>query len=164
MATKKETEDLQKTIDELKERLERLEKENAKLKGKTSWKPAYAEAYYSVDAGKISDYANYSQDITDTAVAAGNCFETRAKAEEFLAWLKARKTLLDDTNGFKPDWKDDDQRKFYVYYDADDDEFSVDDHSYINDGEGIWFETREYAEESIEKHEKEWKIYLGVND
>lgn len=157
-----ETKKLQETIDELKERVERLEKENAKLKSKTGWEPMHSERYYSVDSGRISEYANYSQDTTDRAVATGNCFKTRAEAEEFLAWLRVRKTLLDDTNGFKPDWEDTDMDKVYVFYDIENEEFLTGDCRYVNDGENIWFKTEEDAEESIKKHEKEWRIYMGL--
>lgn len=161
MATS-ETEKLQDTIDELKECIERLEKENAKLKGNTSWEPRSGETYYAVNGGQISEAGNYFQEETDNAIAAGNCFKTRDEAEELLTWLKARKTLLDDTNGFKPDWEDDDQSKVYVYCDVDDYEFIVEDHTCINDGQNIWFETEEDAWESVKKHEKEWRIYMGL--
>ena len=157
-----ETKQLQETIDELKERIERLEKENAKLKGKTSWEPMSGEEYYAVEAGKISQYENIHQGLVDDAIAAGNCFKTRAEAEEFLEWLKARKTLLDDTNGFKPDWEDREQTKSYVYYDADCRKFYTDSYYATNNGVNIWFETEEDAERSIEKHEKEWRIYMGL--
>lgn len=160
MATS-ETEKLQETIDELKERIERLEKENASLKGKTSWRPMHADPYYVVDAGKISDYMNFHQDLTDDAIAAGNCFKTKTEAEGFLEWLKARKTLLDDTNGFKPDWEKG-MDKFHVYYDAEDEKFYSDVYRHTNNGVGIWFETDDDAEKSIAKHEKEWRIYMGL--
>lgn len=161
MATN-ETEKLQETIDELKERIERLEKENVKLKGKMSWKPGHADDYYSVDSGRISPYKNLDQGTTDDAVAAGNCFKTRAEAMEFLAWLKARKTLLDDTNGFKPDWEDVGMAKYCAVYHSNDDTLSADTWQTLNEGQNIWFETEEEARESIEKHEKEWRIYMGL--
>lgn len=161
MATS-ETKKLQETIDELKERIERLENENAKLKGKTGWTPMSGEEYFAVDAGKISDYMNFHQDQTDAAIAAGNCFKTRDEAEEFLTWLKARKTLLDDTKGFKPDWEDDDMNKYCARYDYADGVLDVDDWRTMNQGQNIWFENRGDAEESVKKHEKEWRIYMGI--
>ena len=160
MATS-ETEKLQETIDELKERVERLEKENAKLKGKASWEPENGEGYFAVNGGRISEAGNYFKKETDDAIAAGNCFKTRAEAEELLEWLKARKTLLDDTKGFKPDWEHG-MDKFHVYYDAEDGEFYADVYRYTNNGVGIWFEAIEDAEGSIKKHEKEWRIYMGL--
>lgn len=161
MATS-ETKKLQETIDELKERIERLEKENANLKGKTSWAPGRSEEYYIIEGGMITRCINVAQTPTDLAVEAGNCFKTEADAQEFLAWLKARKTLLDDTKGFKPDWEDIHQIKAIVYYDIDVEEFDTDSHFSNNNGENIWFETEEDAKESIEKHEKEWRIYMGL--
>lgn len=161
MATS-ETEKLQETIDELKERVERLEKENAKLKGETSWKPRENENYYSVDGGVISRYMNITQEITDAAIAAGNCFKTKAEAEEFLAWLKARKTLLDDTKGLKPDWEDIAISKHCAVYHSTDGTLGTDTWQTFNQGQNIWFKTTEDAEESIKKHEKEWRIYMGL--
>lgn len=160
MATS-ETEKLQETIDELKERVERLEKENTKLKGKTSWEPRQGEDYYIIYGGEIRQCVNIAQTASDLAVAIGNCFKTRDEAKEFLEWLKARKTLLDDTNGFKPDWEDDEQLKFCVccysnYI------LGVDKWGTANQGQNIWFETEEDARESIREHAKEWHIYMGL--
>lgn len=163
MATN-ETEKLQETIDELKERIERLEKENAKLKGKTSWEPQHGEEYFNVDGGEIVRCVNITQTQTDYAAEAGNCFKTRDEAEGFLAWLKARKTLLDDTKGFKPDWDDGGMDKYCVIYRGGSGTFDVDTWWSINQGQNIWFETREDAEESIKKHEEEWRVYMGIPD
>ena len=100
--------------------------------------------------------------MTDAAIAAGNCFKTRDEANELLEWLKARKTLLDDTKGFNPNWKDKEQIKSYVYYDVDNRKFYTDSYYATNNGVNIWFEGEGDAEESIEKHEKEWRIYMGL--
>lgn len=161
MATSEETKKLQETIDELKERVERLEIENACLKGKTSWKPGRSEEYYIIEGGVIEHCANVVQTPTDLAIAAGNCFKTREEAEELLEWLKARKTLLDDTKGFKPDWENG-MDKFHVYCDVLVEKFYADAYRCTNNGVGIWFETIEDAKESIKKHEKEWRIYMGL--
>lgn len=161
MATN-ETEKLQETIDELKERVERLEKENAKLKGEMKWAPRPGDDYFVVDGGRTWCYTNSDPEEGINAIAAGNCFKTRDEAKEFLEWLKARKTLLDDTKDFKPDWKDANMDKFCATYDPICATFNVDIWRTTNQGQNIWFETREDAEESIKKHKNEWRIYMGL--
>lgn len=104
---------------------------------------------------------DFDHRIHDWKKSIGNCFATRREAKQYRKWLKARATLLEDTNGFKPDWNDEDEWKYYVYYNHKDSTFWVSSMSYLNDGK-IYFETKEDAENSIKSHEKEWKIYLGV--
>jgi len=93
----------------------------------------------------------------------GLAFETEKEAEKHLKWLKARAILLKDTKGFEPDWNDKDEWKYYVYYNHNDSTFGLGSMSYINDNK-IYFETKEDAKNSVKLHEKEWKIYLGVEE
>lgn len=96
----------------------------------------------------------------------GDVFLTREEAEKELARRKAKQILLRDTKGFKPDWKEIWRKDEQVY--------SVDCSQryhklfiqYANDNiyAGIWFKTAEDAEASIKAHEREWKIYLGVEE
>lgn len=102
----------------------------------------------------------------------GNVFRTEDEAKKAVEWLKARKVLFDDAKGFKPNWKDEKERKWSVYLDwgwteedgcrfegldADYDVFEV-------YGPGPYFATKEDAEASIKAHKKEWKVYLGVEE
>lgn len=91
----------------------------------------------------------------------GSYFKTEQEAEEHLEWLKARATLLKDTKGFKPDWNDADGWKYCVYYDHPYSTLKVDSAVYV-DAHEFYFETKEDAKFSIKLHEKEWRIYLGV--
>ena len=88
-------------------------------------------------------------------------FETKEEAEKHLEWLKARAVLIEDTKGFEPDWTDFNKMKYHVTYDYEDCEFGVWSAS-VNKYCEIHFATKEDAKNSLETHEKEWKIYFGV--
>lgn len=93
----------------------------------------------------------------------GNAFLSRQEAEKELASRKAKQILLRDTKGFKPD-KNNDYESYQVYWDGvcPEDQFDV-SRNYGIDGT-LAFATREDAEVSMQIHEKEWKIYLGVEE
>ena len=89
----------------------------------------------------------------------GNLFKTEEDAEKALAWLKAFKTLRDDAQGYKFDETAD---NYYVECDTDGDLSTDSDDGYIS--QLIYFKSDELARKSIEKHEKEWKIFYGVKE
>ena len=159
-----ETAKLQESIDELKSRIVKLEKENAELKGKsTAFEPGRREMYYRINAGgAVRTAINLDQDQTDDEMLIGNCFKTREEAEQFVEWLKARKILLDDAKGFEPDWFDDDQRKWYLMYDTEDHEFDTDWSWTALENYGIYFEEEEDVKASLKEHEAEWRIFMGL--
>lgn len=159
-----ETAKLQESIDELKDRIAKLEKENAELKGKSAaFEPDYWGTYYNISQrGEVRSATNFNQDQTDDEMLIGNCFKTREEAERFLEWLKARKVLLDDAKGFEPDWFDDDQRKWYLIYDTEDHEFDTDWSWCALENYGIYFETEEEVQKSLKEHEAEWRIFMGL--
>ena len=124
-----------------------------------TWRPGRNEEYYSVDGGRLDACVNFNQDTTDKAIAVGQCFKTKKEAEDYIEWLKAFKTLRDDTQGYK--FKDG-ARNHCVDYSEDDGlgtDYHVEYRSHL-----IYFESEADAKKSIEKHEKEWKIFYGVKD
>ena len=92
----------------------------------------------------------------------GNYFETREEAEKELARRKAYVILKEDTKGFKPDWKNENEKKYYVVYDYGSDKFVSEWREVYNGGEKLYFATQEDAEASVKAHEKDWKTWLGV--
>lgn len=128
----------------------------------TSW----ITYWYVTDLGQIFRASVHASRKDNPIINAnrkiGNYFQTEEEAEKHLEWLKARAVLIQDTKGFKPDWNDEDEWKYCVYYNNNDSTFGVGSMCYINDGK-IYFETKEDAENSIKTHKKEWKIYLGVD-
>lgn len=84
---------------------------------------------------------------------------TEEEARRELRRLKAKVIIERDAKGFKPDWKRG-RSGWEVYWKCG--KLIANDYPF-QDG-AIRFATREDAEASIKAHEKEWKIYLGVED
>ena len=128
--------------------------------------------YFIQDDGRIGCDAvesyNYKSKVVEERKSIGNYFEAREEAEKAFAWLKARKVLFDDAKGFKPDWRDTEQRKWSVCYDCvedeDEEELYSDFNDVVNDTPGPYFATKGDADLSIAVHRKEWLTYLGVEE
>ena len=92
-----------------------------------------------------------------------NYFKNEQEAKKHLEWLKARAIIIQDTKGFKPDWTDWNERKWCVEYNYMINWLCAIYTTRCSFGV-IHFKSREDAELSIEAHEKEWKIYLGIEE
>lgn len=90
----------------------------------------------------------------------GNYFETREEAEKYLEFLKAKTIIKQDTKGFKPDWNDKDETKYWGYWDFYKNKLDY-DWDYGAKRVGILFKTIKDIEESFKKHPEEWKTYLS---
>ncbi len=88
----------------------------------------------------------------------GIAFETFMEAEEYLKYLRAKEVIKQDTKGFKPNWKNC-ENKYYGYWNSGKDSlgYLV---SYITKYSDICFKTEEDIKESFKKHPDEWKTYL----
>ena len=95
--------------------------------------------------------------------AIGNYFKTEEEAQKAANWLKALAVLRDDTKGFKPDWENENQHKWSVEYGHDGAQFIPECYRFTQNG-FIYFATPEDAEASIEAHEREWRVYYGVEE
>lgn len=91
----------------------------------------------------------------------GDIFFTKEEADIELARCKAKQILLRDTKGFKPNWSDK-EWKWEVYYNYNCRELHIGAYCSSFSHNDLWFATREDARSSIKTHEKEWKIFLGV--
>lgn len=90
-------------------------------------------------------------------------FKTEEEAKKARDWLKAFTVLRDDTKGFKPNWKDKTEDKYFVAYDHYEEEFWIGFVSW-QQGRPIYFKSKEDAKASIKAHEKEWLTYFSVED
>lgn len=139
------------------------------------WKPKEGDKYYYIRSYGYDGAVIRSRWTNDyfnrVGNEIGNVFRTKEEAEKAVEWLKARKVLFDDAKGFKPDWRDTEQRKWSVCYDCVEDEdeerlYSA-FNSVVNDTPGPYFATKGDADLSIIEHRKEWLTYLlgsGSND
>ena len=131
-----------------------------------SWRPEKEEPYFEIDPtenNSIYRCINVVQNVTDRTFELGLGFKTKEEAIKKAEWLKALTTLQEDTKGFKPDWENGWQEKWYVAYDFEDEVLYTAFTEYLKDGP-IHFATEKDAQVSINKHEKEWRIFLGVED
>lgn len=129
------------------------------------WEPKEGDEYWKIGSDGIFSYNVWRNHYYEHgSLAMGNIFRTKKDADKALAWLKARKVLYDDAKGFKPNWKDEEEKKWAVYCDTRYGGLHTDWFQQIVSRPGPHFATREDAEASIKAHEKEWKIYLGVEE
>ncbi len=121
----------------------------------------FGEYYYVIDVGHVGylEDGNYRPNDTLGRMEIGNIFETREKAEKYLAYLKAKEVVKQDTKGFKPDWSDRDEIKYWGYWDFYQNKPDY-DYDYRAKRVEIFFRTREDLKESFKKHPEEWKTYL----
>lgn len=140
--------------------------------------PELPKEFFYIVRGKIGkvEYLTFSlnedtkqeyRNIIEEEKSVGNYFETKEEAEKYLAYLKAKAVIKEDTKGFKPDWTDKKTRKYYGYWD-----FERGFKNYFEGGKTSWdslqttkesniyFESWEDIEKSFAKHPEEWKAYL----
>lgn len=128
------------------------------------WRAEKDEVYWCVknDGGIADDYEQRTG-IDDRLYKFGNYFKTEEEAQRTAEWIKAFAILRDDTKGFKPDWRDDDQEKWSVVYDHEVGTMSPVNY-YTSQKSVLYFATRDDAEESIGAHERQWLTFFGVEE
>ena len=89
----------------------------------------------------------------------GLLFKTKEEIDKFIAYLKAKAIIKQDTKGFKPNWNNEGEKKFFGSWNFQRKEVYW-NYEYINKYVEIYFKTNEDIEESFKKHPKEWKTYL----
>lgn len=135
----------------------------------TDWFEEIPRIYYSVnELGGINDsvftYGTSplgvkASDVIKGLKLVGNYFETWEEAAEYLEYLKAKEIIEQDAKGFKPNWKDNNEKKYYGYlrYPAGKIVF---DYIYSIRTTTIHFKSIKDIKESFEKHPEEWEAYL----
>lgn len=97
--------------------------------------------------------------VIENLKSIGLLFETEEEAEDYLDYLNAKETIRKDTKGFKPDWNNSNEAKYYGVWNFDREKteyFAWD----VYKSSDIFFKSIEDIEESFEKHPEEWKTYL----
>ena len=116
--------------------------------------------YYVDEKGIISTvFEDYRHTDIHLRQEIGNYFKTKEEAEKYLGYLKAKVIIKNDTKGFKPNWNNYDEVKYYGYWDFCKNKLDY-DWGYETKRVEIFFKTIEDVKESFEKHPKEWKVYL----
>ena len=127
--------------------------------------PKDRDEYWVVYANGVIESQLWRDTETDRDVfECGSAFWTEEEAEKEVARRKAYVILKEDTKGFKPNWKNNDEEKYYVVYSHDLGRFSIGWNRQLDGGEKLYFATEEDAEASIEAHSSEWKAWVGVEE
>ena len=132
------------------------------------WKPKKGDNYFYIvhsynplhNEILVSTWIDDGYDRTHYLL--GNVYRSYEEAE------KARdrelaEVRLQRTSNFKPDFEND-RGGWVVYYDYGCETLAVCRFDYYDAGEPVRYATREEAEKSIEENERDWKIYLGVEE
>ena len=121
----------------------------------------FGEYYYVIDVGHVGylEDGNYRPNDTLGRMKIGNIFKTQEEAEKYLEYLKAKAVIKQDAKGFKPDWNNGDEAKFFGYWD-----FILEEPGHGLDYRAktpnVYFQSSKDIKESFEKHPEEWKTYL----
>ena len=114
------------TNKELKAKITRLEAELIEMKNKVEtlpdiekgiFKPEYEEEYWFIsDMGEIYNDTWFDTGVDHKRDKIDNCFPTEQLAEDTLRMLKLIKKAKESQCDFIPDWEDDMQDKYLLYY------------------------------------------------
>lgn len=132
--------------------------------------PELPKEFFCIDIDKVICYGysffqsneNTRQEyirFTEKYKSVGNYFDTKEEAEKYLEYLKAKAVIKQDTKGFKPNWNDSHEEKYYGFWATTTKEFDYLDSSCLHFSE-IFFKTKEDIQESFKIHPEEWKTYL----
>lgn len=94
----------------------------------------------------------------------GDVFLTKEEAEKELARRKAKQILLRDTKGFRPNWQDENQKKWFVRYNHIANEFATVWDDVNNYSEVIYYHSETDAKASLNKHRLEYLTLFGVEE
>ena len=135
------------------------------------WKPKKGNKYYYIgSAGSIFNY-DCREDILDVAhLNIGNYFKTEEDAKHMVEKFKVIRELqkfANENNEEKIDWKNFNQCKYKIFYDAEDEDLYV-DYSIQCESEpfNIYFTSSKIAKKAIEAvgEDRIKKYYFNVED
>ena len=127
------------------------------------WFEEEPKIYFTIDffrkeIAKVSEKEIMGYAI-DNVKSLGLLFETEEETERHIDYLMAKEVIRQDTKGFKPDWENFNEEKYYGVWDFD--RKKADYFSWgMYKGLDIYFKSKEDIKESFKKHPKEWKAYL----
>jgi hypothetical protein len=122
----------------------------------------YDYSYFSSNENTRQEYIRFMEKYKSV----GNFFETREEAEKYLEYLKAKTIIKEDAKGFKPNWNDNSEIKYFGYLHFEKIEFGIvaKENKFgrerMNKTTTIYFQSEEDIKDSFEKHYKEWNTYL----
>ena len=90
----------------------------------------------------------------------GLLFKTKEEIDKFIAYLKAKAIIKQDTKGFKPDWSNGYSYVYFGCWNNRRNELYADSTTSNEKYTTIYFRTKKDLLDSFKKHPEEWKVYL----
>ena len=119
------------------------------------------EYFYITSDRFVDGVEPYEKDeyLENRRKAFGNYFKTRDEAGDCLSYLKARAIIKQDTKGFKPNFTNIKERKYYGFWDFESGKQNW-AFLHITKEPNIYFKSLDDILDSFEAHPKEWETYL----
>jgi hypothetical protein len=161
--------DIEKKLEALKAeffgKLEALRKEaeaQKKQEEPKPWKPERGEKYFTIENSFYAFQYTYCEDIIDEPkILSGNCFRTEERAEQVAEKMRLllRLEQLHDMfcPDYVPDWSNEDEHKFYLFYDRKTGNWKYTYWSAFDFRVGEYFDTEKNAEKAAEILNKEMR-------
>lgn len=161
--------DIEKKMEALKAeflgKLEALRKEaeaQKKQEEPKPWKPERGEKYFTIENSFYAFQYTYCEDIIDEPkILSGNCFRTEERAEQVAEKMRLllRLEQLHDMfcPDYVPDWSNEDEHKFYLFYDRKTGNWKYTYWSAFDFRVGEYFDTEKNAEKAAEILNKEMR-------
>ena len=119
------------------------------------WRANIGECYFYIsDEGPTYRDTESGCYFDDYRYNTGNYFKAEYACEKYKEFQRAKQTLKNDAKGFVPDWNNPFEAKWQVYLNV----LLKTEDNYNAKDMNLAFATKEDAQESMYKHEKEWRI------
>ena len=124
------------------------------------WKPKYGEEYFTIEnAVDVVRHIYIGDDIDESCILSGDYFPTRERAEQVAKKIRLLLQLeqLHDMlcPDYVPDWSNEDEHKFYLFYDRKTGNWKYTYWSAFDFRVGEYFDTEKNAEKAAEILNKE---------
>ena len=127
------------------------------------WFEELPKCYFSINNSKkevqevsVKYHANW---VIQNLKSLGLLFETEEEVENYLAYLKAKEVIKQDTKGFKPDWGKSSEIKYCGEWNFKYNKPTIRSATFIK-STTLFFGSIKDIKESFKKHPEEWKTYL----
>ena len=122
--------------------------------GNKRWRAKYGEEYWCIGGNGHTCHSTEDEHSTDSyRFCAGNYFKTEEEAETYKKYFLARQVLLDDAEGGKYSYGEENWCTYYSKYTQ---EWTGFDNDIYHPGM-IYFRTGEALQKSLEEHKEQWE-------
>ena len=153
---------LEKFPDILTEWFEEIQEE---LTDSIHWKPKNGEKIWYLDDNGDTNFTYFDEDDSYhlSRFEFGNIYRTSGECEQARE-RKLAEVRLRRTSNFKPDWNNDNQNKWTVYYDHNGKELLIEATTFLQYSSAIYFDTYDSVKKTIEENREDWLIYFGIEE